>query len=171
MSEMKKVQPLTEKTKWREDFPVDEVKEHYIERREFAKFMLLISGSFVVGQAYIGLQNIFRKSAKQYPIKKIASIDSVKINEFISFAYPNKGDVCYLIRLTKTKFVAYSNKCTHLMCPVIPQMEKKQLYCPCHAGYFDMNSGDPLAGPPPRALARVKLKFMNGDIYAEGMVV
>lgn len=171
MEEMKKNQPIDEKTKWREDFPVDEVKEHYIERREFAKFLLLISGSFVVGQMYIGFQNFLRKNSNQYQLKKIAAIDSIKENEFISFNYPGKGDSCFLIRLTKTKFVAYSNKCTHLMCPVIPKMDEKILYCPCHAGYFDMNNGNPLAGPPPRALARVKLSFRNGDIYAEGMVV
>ncbi len=171
MDEVKAIQPIDEKTKWREDFPVDEVKEHYVERREFTKFLLLISGSFVVGQAYIGVRNFFRKSAQQLPIKKIASIDSIKVNSFISFEYPAKGDSCFLIRLTETKFVAYSNKCTHLMCPVIPQMDKMQLYCPCHAGYFDMNNGNPLAGPPPRALARVKLKFLQGEIYAEGMVV
>lgn len=171
MEKIKKVQPISESTKWREDFPVDEVKEHFIERREFTKFLLLISGSFVVGQLYIGLQNFFRKSAAQLPIKKIAAIDSIQINNFITFTYPDKGDTCLLIRLSETKFVAYSNKCTHLMCPVIPKMEEKQLYCPCHAGYFDMNNGSPLAGPPPRALARVKLKFHNGDIYAEGMAI
>lgn len=169
MDEMKVSQPLDESTKWREDFPVDEVQEHYIERRDFTKFLLLISGSFVVGQIYIGIQNIFRRTAKGYPVKKIASIGDLKINGFVSFTYPGKNDTCLLMRLSDTHFVAYSNKCTHLMCPVLPQMDKKQLYCPCHAGYFDMLSGAPLSGPPPRALARVKLKFMNGDIFAEGM--
>lgn len=164
-------QPIDQKNKWRDDFPVDEVKEHHIERREFTKFLLLISGSFVIGQVYIGLQNMFRKQLKEMPVLKIASIDSIPVNGFVNFSYPEKDDTCLLMRLTNTKFVAYSNKCTHLMCPVIPKMEERKLYCPCHAGYFDMNTGVPLAGPPPRALARIKLKFLNGDIYAEGMVV
>ena len=63
MKETKKIQPISEVTKWREDFPVDEVKEHFVERREFTKFLLLISGSFVMGQVYIGLQNFIRKSS------------------------------------------------------------------------------------------------------------
>ena len=171
MKEVNVTQPLHEKTKWREDFPVDEVSERFVERREFTKFLLLISGSFVIGQAYIGLQNIFRRSSQQYLLRKITSVDDMKVNSFMTFNYPEKDDTCLLIRLTKTKFVAYSNKCTHLMCPVIPQMEQKKLYCPCHAGYFDMSTGDPLEGPPPRALARVKLKFHQGDIYAEGMII
>lgn len=171
MKETKKVQPLTEATKWREDFPVDEVKEHFVERREFTKFLLLISGSFVIGQVYIGFQNIFRKSDQLPPVKKIASIESLKVNDFITFQYPAKGDTCILVRLEQNKFVAFSNKCTHLMCPVIPKVEEKKFYCPCHAGFFDLATGNVLSGPPPRGLARVKLKFMGGDIYADGMVI
>lgn len=171
MKETKKIQPIQESTKWREDFPVDEVKEQFVERREFTKFLLLISGSFVLGQLYIGFQNLLRKSTQQSPVKKIASIDSVKVNDFMTFQYPAKGDSCILVRLDQTKFVAFSNKCTHLMCPVIPKMDEKKFYCPCHAGFFDMATGNVLAGPPPRSLARVKLKFMGGDIYAEGMEI
>ena len=95
---------------------------------------------------------------------------NIKENGFLHFDYPEKGDSCLLMRLSKTRFVAYSSKCTHLMCPVVPQMEEKKLHCPCHNGYFELETGNPLAGPPPRALPRVKLKFMNGDIYAEGMI-
>src|SRR3989338_2084045 len=171
MDKTKKVQPLSESTKWREDFPVDEVKEHFVERREFTKFLLLISGSLVIGQVYIGFQNIFRKSAQLPPVRKIATIDSLKVNDFITFLYPGKEDTCILVRLNQSKFVAFSNKCTHLMCPVIPKMEEKKFYCPCHAGYFDLATGNALSGPPPRGLARVKLKFLGGDIYAEGMVI
>lgn len=171
MKEPKIIQPITETTKWRDDFPVDEVKEHFIERREFTKFLMLISGSFVIGQVYIGFQNFFRKSNQQSPIKKITSIDGVKINDFITFNYPGKNDTCILVRLTESKFVAFSNKCTHLMCPVIPKMEEKKFFCPCHVGYFDLETGTPLSGPPPRALARVKLKFLGNDIYAQGMAI
>ena len=37
MDKLKTSQPLNETTKWREDFPVDETQEHYVERREFTK--------------------------------------------------------------------------------------------------------------------------------------
>jgi Rieske Fe-S protein len=170
MKETKKTQPITEKTKWRDDFPVDEIKEHFVERREFTKFLMLISGSFVIGQIYIGFQNVFRKSAQTSPIKKIASIESLKVNDYLAFQYPNKDDSCFLVRLDQSKFVAFSSKCTHLMCPVIPKIEEKKFFCPCHAGSFDLATGNVLAGPPPRALAQVKLKFQGGDIYAEGMM-
>ena len=170
MKNIKNVQPLTETTKWREDFPVDEVKAHFVVRREFTKFLLLISGSFVMGQVYIGVQNVLRKNSKLPPIKKIASVDDLKVNSFITFSYPDKNDTCVLVRLEDSSFVAYSNKCTHLMCPVIPKMEEKQFHCPCHSGYFDMASGNVLSGPPQRGLDKVKLKFIGNDVYAEGMM-
>lgn len=170
MKETKKIQPISEVTKWREDFPVDEVKEHFVERREFTKFLLLISGSFVMGQVYIGLQNFIRKSSKLPAIRKIATVDSLAANNFLTFHYPDKGDTCILVRLEDSNFVAFSNKCTHLMCPVIPKMEEKKFHCPCHSGFFDLATGNVLAGPPQRGLDRVKLKFVGNDIYAEGMV-
>lgn len=170
MDELKTSQPLTEATKWREDFPVDQAQEHFVERREFTKFLLLISGSFVFGQVYIGLRKFFRSSTGQLPLTRIASANQLTVNEFLSFEYPGKGDSCLLLRLSETKYVAYSSKCTHLMCPVVPKMDQKKLYCPCHNGWFSAENGDALAGPPPRALPQVKLKFMNGDIYAEGML-
>ena len=37
--------------------------------------------------------------------------------------------------------VAYSQKCTHLSCAVIPRPEKGVLHCPCHEGFFDLRSG------------------------------
>ena len=111
-----------------------------------------------------------RKNSKLPPIKKIASVDDLKANSFITFSYPDKNDTCVLVRLEDSSFVAYSNKCTHLMCPVIPKMDKKQFHCPCHAGYFDMATGNVLAGPPQRGLDKVKLKFIGNDVYAEGLM-
>lgn len=170
MDKLKTSQPLNETTKWREDFPVDETQEHYVERREFTKFLLLISGSFVVGQVYIGFQKFFRTSTGKLPITKIASENQLAVNDFIRFEYPGKGDSCLLMRLSESQYVAYSSKCTHLMCPVIPKMDQKKLHCPCHNGWFSAENGDALSGPPPRGLPQIKLKIMNGEIYAEGIV-
>ena len=66
-------------------------------------------------------------------------------------------------------FVAYEQQCTHLTCPVIPEVEKGELHCPCHDGIFDLLTGRPLAGPPQRPLARVTLTVRNGQIFATGM--
>ena len=58
--------------------------------------------------------------------------------------------------------VAFSQQCTHLSCAVIPQPEHNRLFCPCHEGAFDLQSGRPIAGPPNRPLTRVLLD-VRGD--------
>lgn len=166
-----KKQPLDNQTQWRKDFPVDMEKEEYVERREFSKFMLIISASFVVGQFYIGVLNFFRKAKKDLPIKKVAGLDELKVGEAKVFSYPEKNDTCVLVRTSKSKYVAYSNKCTHLMCPVVPKFDDKQFHCPCHQGFFDMMTGQALSGPPRRPLPRIDIQIKNNSLYAYGVKV
>jgi Rieske Fe-S protein len=47
-------------------------------------------------------------------------------------------------------------------------MNRGQFHCPCHRGFFDMHTGQPLAGPPRRPLPRIVLKVQDGVIYAAG---
>jgi Rieske Fe-S protein len=45
-------------------------------------------------------------------------------------------------------------------------MQKGLFRCPCHEGWFDIATGNNVAGPPPRPLARVSLSVENGEIWA-----
>jgi Rieske Fe-S protein len=65
--------------------------------------------------------------------------------------------------------LAYGSECTHLQCPVLPDIDNNQFRCPCHAGFFDMRTGRPLAGPPRRPLIRITLKTENSIVYAHGI--
>ena len=40
--------PHEEQPKWRRDFPLDVLQDNYVARRDFVKFMVLISGAFLV---------------------------------------------------------------------------------------------------------------------------
>jgi len=71
--------------------------------------------------------------------------------------------------MSADEYVAYSQKCTHLSCAVIPQPEEGVLHCPCHEGYFDLRSGRPIAGPPNRPLPRIHLDVRDGAIFATGV--
>ncbi|HEX7294247.1 MAG TPA: hypothetical protein VF251_00760, partial [Pyrinomonadaceae bacterium] len=46
---------LDEQPKWRQDFPIDWPQAHYLSRRDFTKFMVLISLAFTAGQFWIVL--------------------------------------------------------------------------------------------------------------------
>ncbi len=168
MSETKHRQPITERTKWRDDFPVDTPQDDYVSRREFIKFLVLIIGAFMTGQFWIGLLNLQMEPRKP-SLKPIASLDQIPVGGHLTFHYPDTHSLCILLRTSEDTLVAYDNKCTHLMCPVIPDMEKGELFCPCHKGFFDINTGRPFAGPPTRKLAEVKLRVEEGMIYAVGM--
>src|SRR5690606_623584 len=103
--------------------------------------------------------------------RRIASMDELAVGGSLVFAYPGEHDICVLVRLSADELVAYSQKCTHLACAVIPEPELNQLHCPCHAGYFDLRTGRPTAGPPTRPLPRILLDVRGRDIYATGVEI
>jgi Rieske Fe-S protein len=161
--------PWETQPKWRRDFPVDKARDQHVSRRDFVKFLTLISGAFFVGQLWIAWKNYLRAREGQPPIKAIAALDSLAVGESLSFEYPSEKDPCLLIRTDETTYVAFSQKCTHLACAVVPEFGKGRLFCPCHEGHFDLKTGVPTGGPPTRPLPRVILEVRGGMIYATGM--
>jgi len=153
---------------WMQDFPVETVEDNYVARRDFTKFMVLTSGAFAVGQAWIGIKTIVSEREHQPAEKMIGRVDEVQVGQARGFSYPGENDPCLLLRLSETEFVAYSQKCTHLSCAVVPGGDGT-LRCPCHEGSFDCLSGRPLAGPPRRPLPRITLQVRAEVIYATGV--
>jgi len=154
---------------WRQDFPVDWPQDQYVERRDFMKFMVLTSGAFALGQLWIGLQNWWRKHSGALPIARVASVHDLAVGGALVFAYPAVHDPCLLVRLSEAEFVAFSQKCTHLSCAVIPRPAERVFFCPCHEGRFDLRTGAPVAGPPRRPLPRIVLDVRGREIYAIGV--
>src|SRR5262249_51173754 len=132
------------------------------------KFLVLTSGAFVAGQCWIGLMS-FRRQEKAFPEKLVARENDVLPGGVVEFRYPTDDDPCLLIRLNDGRLVAYGQQCSHLSCAVIPEPEKGHLRCPCHNGYFEINEGRPIAGPPRRPLPRIKLDVHDGTICAVGV--
>jgi Rieske Fe-S protein len=160
--------PLSEQPRWRQDFPTDIPQDDALARREFTKFLVLTSGAFVAGQGWIGLMSLLGDGGP-LPEKRIAAETDVRAASVVEFRYPTDDDPCLLIRLGDGRLVAYGQQCSHLSCAVIPEPERGQLRCPCHDGYFEINEGRPIAGPPRRPLPRIKLEVRDGVIYATGV--
>jgi Rieske Fe-S protein len=157
-----------EQPKWRQDFPIDVEADEFGARRDFTKFMVLTSLAFVVGQFWIALKSLFQRG-ETLPRVRVAEIDELEVGQALAFHYPTERDPCLLIRASQDAFHAYSSECTHLACPVVPELEHSRLRCPCHEGHFDVATGRPTAGPPRRPLPRVLLVIENGNIYASGV--
>jgi Rieske Fe-S protein len=161
--------PMSEQPAWRTDFPIDRPQDQYVERRDFMKFMVLVSLSLTIGQFWIAVQNWWRRRRGESPIARIASVDDLPAGGVMVFSYPQPTDDCLLIRTMSDSFVAYSQQCTHLSCAVRPRASEGLIVCPCHDGYFDLLTGRPVAGPPRRPLARVQLERRGNQIYATGV--
>ena len=161
--------PLEVQPKWRQDFPIDWPEDQYVARRDFTKFMILTSFAFVAGQAWIAAQNVLRQRRGELPMQRIAQLDQLSIGQSLVFDYPIAHEPCILVRTGENHFLAFSQKCTHLSCAVVPEVDNNRFFCPCHNGSFDLETGKPLAGPPRRPLPRVKLEIINNGIYATGM--
>jgi len=161
--------PQEQQPQWRQDFPIDWPEDHYVARRDFTKFMVLTSFAFVAGQVWIIVQNFLRQRRGKPAMLQIAALNQIAIGQSLTFDYPAQHDSCLLVRTGEDRFVAFSQKCTHLSCAVVPEPEKKRFHCPCHNGSFDIETGKPLAGPPRRPLPRIKLEIINGAIFATGV--
>ena len=162
--------PADAQPAWRQDFPIDWPQDLYVERRDFMKFLVLTSGAFTLGQLWIGVQNWYRNRREGSASRRIVSVDDLAVGAAVAFTYPNDHEPCLLVRLTNSEFVAFSQKCTHLSCAVIPRPAEGSFYCPCHEGRFDLRTGDPTAGPPRRPLTRILLEMRGRDVYATGVV-
>lgn len=161
--------PAEDQPKWRRDFPIDAAQDEYVSRRDFAKFLVLTSGAMAAGQVYLVAQSAAQRSGEPPEPLKIAEVDQIGIGDVARFEYPEPGEPCLLARLDDGKLVAFGQKCTHLSCAVIPDLPQGKFVCPCHQGYFDAATGQPLAGPPRRPLPKILLEVREGVIYATGV--
>jgi Rieske Fe-S protein len=175
--------PLQEQPHWVQDFPTDVPDDDHVARREFVKFLVLTSGAFVAGQCWIAAESAFRKHGP-FPRKRVATVEELGKRKLIEFRYPDDHEPCLALWLgiedfvagkdyvAGKDFIAYGQKCSHLACAVVPHLEKGELHCPCHNGFFEVHGGRPVAGPPRRPLPLVKLEVAREGaervVYATG---
>lgn len=158
--------PAAGQPRWRKDFPIDRSQDDFVARRDFTKFLVLTSAAFAAGQAWIVAQSVLGREGESGTGTRIATLDEIPVGGSLVFSYPTHVDPCILLRLGEESLVAYSQLCTHLSCPLIPEPVDGQLHCPCHNGYFDAATGRPTAGPPPRPLPRIVLELRGREIWA-----
>ncbi|HEY6728277.1 MAG TPA: Rieske 2Fe-2S domain-containing protein [Polyangiaceae bacterium] len=160
---------LEAQPRWRRDFPVDWSEDDFVSRRDLVKFVVLTSAAFAVGQAWLALKSTVARVKAVYPRQAIAAVGDLPVGGAKTFTYPAGSTPRLLVRTGESSFVAYDQQCTHLQCPVVPAIERGRLHCPCHNGWFDLQTGAPVAGPPSRALPRVLLEVSDDQVYATGV--
>lgn len=148
--------------RWRATFPYHWDADDLVSRRELLRLAVLTSGALFAGTAVLAVLGWLDTRRRGMP-KPIVQASAVPEGSAYYFAYPEPDDQAMLLHLPGGRFVAYSQKCTHLSCAVYLQPEARRLYCPCHEGVFDVETGEPVAGPPQRRLPRIALR-REGDL-------
>ena len=153
---------MPEQPHWKTNFPIRQSAEHDISRRQFAK--VACCSAVAVGAGWMSRDKILPLPPAT-EAKLVARVSEIPVGGSRLFRYPTEEHPAILVRLGENEFAAYSQACTHLMCPVHYQHEQKQFFCPCHEGFFSAQDGRVLAGPPPRALPRYPVEIRNGEIW------
>ncbi len=159
--------------KWREDFPFESEGDDFITRRDFTRFLCVISAGFATGNAWI-LSKSLRKKHREPPTVEICKTGDLQPGKWMVFTYPDEKTPAMLIRRLNGDFIAFLQKCTHLACPVAYERDRdgegEILSCHCHNGTFDIDTGEGLTGPPRelRPLPRLKLEIQNDRVLAVG---
>ncbi len=155
--------------KWAEDFSIESTKDTGISRRDFIRFMGLVSLGLFTGTAGVFIRSLFEESAGSQAPVKIAEANAMAVGESKVFMIPGKKEPALMVRLAEDRYVAYGQKCTHLQCPVLWNKEKHKIICPCHNGAFDVEDGHVLYGPPERPLPQLELELKEDGIYYIGV--
>ncbi len=153
---------------WREEVSIFAADERYVNRRQFAKFLVLTSAGMFVGNLWILLKR-WLTGQPAWPVRPVAKVDEIPVGGVRLFHYPEENDPCILIRTSETELAAYSQKCTHLSCAVYYAHEHGRLECPCHQGFFSARDGRVLQGPPQRPLPRIVLERRGDQLVATGV--
>ena len=83
---------------------------------------------------------------------------------------PNSGKIfkfgstpAMLIDTAEGQFLAFSAVCTHLNCTVQYQEARREIWCACHNGTYDLE-GRVVSGPPPKPLEEMAVKIRGDEV-------
>lgn len=161
--------------KWREDFPVEQEFDDFVTRRDFVRFLGLVSAGLMVGNASIVVKALTERDGSPLPEVPVAGAEKLAPGEWMTFDYPTRKTPAILIRRESGEYIAFLQKCPHLACPVSYHKSGgghgEHIGCHCHNGRFDIGTGKGTQGPPRelRPLRQVVLRIEPGAITAIGL--
>lgn len=152
--------------RWQAVFPLHWDADELLSRREMLRWTVMASGALFAATAGIVGLGYVNESNTSTVRQAILRASDLPVGGVHYFQYPTAEDQAILLHLADGSFVAYSGKCTHLSCAVFYKEENNELFCPCHEGVFDPQTGEAIAGPPQRALPKIEIKQDGEMLYA-----
>jgi cytochrome b6-f complex iron-sulfur subunit len=152
---------------WKKDFPIHKQEAAQVSRRDFAKFLTLVSGGLMVGSGLVAAKSYLLPKEEVEGEHFVCDKKDIPLGGTKAFLIKGSTIPYILIHLEDGSFTAYEQKCTHLSCAVYYKPGSGQIICPCHEGHFDAKTGDVLAGPPPRPLPRLEVLVKEQAIFVK----
>ncbi len=136
-----------------------------ISRRKFTEILIgLVTFFFASGVVATILKYLWPPSVKATSSEvKIGSVDEVQTGSAKKFMFNGKAAV--LLKMP-AGFRAFGAVCTHLGCIAYWKPDENLIFCPCHLGRFDPNTGAVISGPPPSPLPGIDIIVKEGTVYA-----
>lgn len=147
------------------DFPIERLEAEHVSRREFAKFLCLVSGGLAVGNAWVAVKDRLFPPFRIEGEIRVCATGEVPVGGTHPFQIEGTKMPFILIRPRENEWYAYEQKCTHLGCAVYYSPKHDQIECPCHNGWFNARTGEVIQGPPPRALPRLAVIVREGAVF------
>lgn len=82
---------------------------------------------------------------------------------------PFGSEPVIVVKLSETDIRAFSAVCTHLACIVEFRKRKRDIFCNCHNGVYDLR-GRNIAGPPPRPLGPYQVNIVSNGPGRPGTI-
>lgn len=162
---------LPSRPAWEADFPQERLETEHVTRREFAKFLVVVSGGMTVGSAVIAVKDdLVPQAAIAAEGTRICAVADVPVGGTKAFVLPGTTHPAIVVRPDAGTFRVFEQKCTHLSCAVFYAPDKDHIVCPCHNGGFDARTGQVLYGPPPRPLRQFAVEVRGDDLVLVGEV-
>lgn len=137
-----------------------------ISRRKFAEILIgAVTLFFTSGAIAAILKYLWPQTAKGTASGevRIASVDEVPKGSAKKFMFNGKAAV---LLNRAVGFKAFGAVCTHLGCIAYWKPDENVIFCPCHIGKFDPNTGAVISGPPPSPLPAIDIVVKEGAVYA-----
>jgi nitrite reductase/ring-hydroxylating ferredoxin subunit len=147
------------------DFPIERVEAQHVTRREFAKYLVVVSGGMAAGSGWVAVKDVVHPPARLDRDVRLCALGELAPDSMLPFTHPASGEPAFVVRLADGTLRAFEQKCTHLSCAVFFSAETGRVECPCHEGAFDARTGAVLQGPPPRSLRAFAVAARDGAVW------
>ena len=140
------------------------------ERRAIVRWLL--SGGFtasIVSFLYPAIKFMNPPEISEASVNEVSAgkLQDLKVNAGKIVKFGSRPAL--LVRTGETEFRAFSAICTHLNCTVQYQDDRRQIWCACHNGTYDLN-GKVVSGPPPAPLEEYAVRVRGDEVVLSKQV-